>query len=81
MMQPPARRAAHAAVLGRFVIKYEYGNNRRAAGDSRGQCRLIGKAQVAAQPEDYRCGHIASINNSELVIGNVAYYCKAISYQ
>jgi hypothetical protein len=58
-MQPPPRRCAHTAMLGGFIVENENGYDRHAAGNSRCQRGLIGKAQVPAQPEDHGWGHLA----------------------
>lgn len=57
-MQPPARRTAHRAVTRRLVVEYIDGDDRRPAGASGRERRLIGKAQVAAEPDNLRRGQI-----------------------
>jgi hypothetical protein len=46
VVQPPAARPAHPAVLRRLVVEDIYGDDRPFA-RRRAQCSLIGKAQVA----------------------------------
>ena len=59
-MQPPARRTAHPAMLGRFIVEDENRDYSLTAFDSRQKGSLIGKAQVTAEPEDL--GHMTALS-------------------
>ena len=50
-MEPPAPRTAHLPTARRFIVQNEDGND-RAGRRSRYQRRIVGKAQILAEPDN-----------------------------
>ena len=59
VMQPPARRAAEPPGAGRLVVEDVDRNHLAAGGHGLAQRRIVGEAQVVAEPDERRLGHVA----------------------